>query len=185
MFWYDVRVERCLVPTQPAYDRGLECGLSPEQLCITGLPVHPRYTEPLPDKVVARRELGWDPHLPVVLMAAGGEGMGPLYETARAIDQRRLDCQLMVIAGKNKALKERLDASTWNQPTRIYPFVKDMPRLMAAADILVTKAGPATISEACIAGLPLILSDAIRTGKQRQYVVQNNDLTFCRKSPEV
>jgi 1,2-diacylglycerol 3-beta-galactosyltransferase len=32
---------------------------------------------------------------------------------------------------------------------------------MAGSDILVTKAGPSTISEACIAGLPMILYDAI------------------------
>jgi 1,2-diacylglycerol 3-beta-galactosyltransferase len=175
MFWYDRRAERCLVPTQPAYDRGLESGMSPEQMRIAGLPVHPRFAETLTDKATARKALGWDPHLPAILLVGGGDGMGPLYKTARTINSKHLDCQLAIIAGRNDELKSRLEASKWNQRTHIYGFVNDMPRLMAAADVLVTKAGPATISEACIAGLPMILYDAIpgqETGNV-DYVVGN------------
>lgn len=180
MFWYDRRADLTLVPTQPAYDRGLTAGLAPEQMQITGLPVHPRFAVTLPDKASARAELGWDADLPAVLVVGGGDGMGPFYKTVRAINARRLKCQLVMIAGRNKLLKTRLDESAWNQPTRTYGFVTDMPRLMAAADILVTKAGPATISEACIAGLPMVLYDAIpgqETGNVT-YVVENRAGTF-------
>ncbi|MCC6892387.1 MAG: glycosyltransferase [Anaerolineae bacterium] len=161
MFWYDKDVDRCIVPTQPAFDRGLQSGLTPEQMRITGLPVHPNFAERLMDKADARKELGWDPDLPAVLMVGGGEGMGALYETARAVNDMRQKCQLIVIAGRNHALKAKIEADRWNQPTHVYPFVTNMPVLMAASDILVSKAGPATISEACIAGLPVILYDAI------------------------
>ncbi len=181
MFWFDARVERCLVPTQAAYEHGLDCGLTHEQLRVTGLPVHPSFAERLKDKSVAREELGWNPALPTVLMVSGGEGMGSIYETARAINAKQLDCQLVIIAGKNKQLKEKLESSEWNQPTLIYPFVTNMPVLMAAADVLVTKAGPATISEASIAGLPMILSDAIpgqETGNV-DFVVENNAGVFA------
>lgn len=180
-FWYDRQCERCLVPTQPAYERGLESGLRPEQLRITGLPVHPRFSKDLPLKEDARRTLGWDLNRPAVLLVGGGEGMGPIYKTARAINARRLNCQLVIIAGHNRALKDQLESSDWNQPTRVYPFVKDMPTLMAATDILVTKAGPATISEACIAGVPMILYDAIpgqETGNV-DYVTQNKVGVFA------
>lgn len=181
MFWYDPRVDRCLVPTEPAFERGLESGLKAQQMRITGLPVHPRFAQGMKDKAAARRELGWDPALPAILMVGGGEGMGPLFKTARAINDANLKCQLVIIAGRNKLLKDKLDSSEWNQPTHIYPFVTDMPTLMAAADILITKAGPATISEACIAGLPLILNDAIpgqETGNV-DYVVQNGAGVFA------
>jgi 1,2-diacylglycerol 3-beta-galactosyltransferase len=181
MFWYDKRVDRCLVPTQAALETGLDSGLKRDQLRVTGLPVHPRFAEGLTDKASARQQLGWDPNLPTILMVGGGEGMGPLFKTARAINDATFNCQLVIIAGRNKLLKEKLEASNWNQPTRIYPFVTNMPVLMAAADILVTKAGPATISEACIAGLPLILNDAIpgqETGNV-DYVVENGAGVFA------
>ena len=180
-FWYDKRCERCLVPTEAAYARGLESGLEPEQLHNTGLPVHPRFVRGLRDKAEARNLLGWRPDLPAVLLVGGGEGMGPIYKTARAIDAQRLNCQLIVIAGHNRQLKADLEACHWNQPTIIYPFVKDMPTLMAATDILVTKAGPATITEACIAGVPMILYDAIpgqETGNV-DYVVEQQVGVFA------
>jgi 1,2-diacylglycerol 3-beta-galactosyltransferase len=50
-----------------------------------------------------------------------------------------------------------LEGHRWSIPTRIYGFVKEMPDFMQASDILVTKAGPGTISEAFNAGLPMIL----------------------------
>jgi 1,2-diacylglycerol 3-beta-galactosyltransferase len=155
--------------------------LKPEQMRITGLPVHPRFAKALTDKATARAQLGWDPELPAILVVGGGEGMGPIFKTVRAIDSRHMKCQLAVIAGRNQALQDRLFENDWNQPTYIYGFVTDMPRLMAAADILVTKAGPATISEACIAGLPMILYDAIpgqETGNV-DYVVENHAGVFA------
>lgn len=176
MFWYDKNVDRCIVPTQPAFDRGLQSGLSADQMRITGLPVHPNFAQRLMEKADARKELGWDPNLPAILMVGGGEGMGALYETARAVNDMRLKCQLIVIAGRNQVLKSKLEADRWHQPTHVYPFVTNMPVLMAASDILVSKAGPATISEACIAGLPVILYDAIpgqETGNV-EFVVQQD-----------
>jgi 1,2-diacylglycerol 3-beta-galactosyltransferase len=160
-FWYERRVDRLLVPTQPAYDRGIQLGIRPEQLRITGLPVHPRFAAGLIDKAEARSKLGWDPTLPAILLIGGGEGMGPLFRIARRVNQLNARCQLAIVAGRNEKLRARLEAQAWNQPTTIYPFVTNMPELMAAADLLVTKAGPGTISEACMAGLPMILSDAI------------------------
>jgi 1,2-diacylglycerol 3-beta-galactosyltransferase len=186
-FWFDRRVDRCLVPTQAAYENGLDSGLKPEQLRVTGLPVHPNFAERLVDKTAARAQLGWDPNLPTILIVGGGEGMGPLYKTARAINDARLECQLAVIAGRNEELKANLESSDWNQPTHIYPFVTNMPVLMAASDILVSKAGPATISEACIAGLPVILYDAIpgqETGNI-DFVVENNAGVFAPTTPAV
>lgn len=160
-FWYAPGVERCLVPTQAAYERGRRWGLCAAQLRITGLPVHPRFSERLPARDEARRQWGWDDALPVVLLAGGADGMGAVFRTAQAINARRLPVRLVVVAGRNRALHERLRAETWHQPTAILPFVHDMPLLMAAGDVLVTKAGPSTIAEACIAGLPLVLYGAI------------------------
>lgn len=187
MFWYDRRAEKTLVPTQIAYDRGLKAGLTPEQMVITGLPVHPKFAERLADKASARAELGWDPDLPAILMVGGGDGMGPLFKAARAINDRKLDCQLAIIAGRNKALKDQLDQSAWNQPVTTYSFVTNMPLLMAAADILVTKGGPATLCEACIAGLPTIIYDAIpgqETGNV-EWIVSNDAGVFAPSSREV
>jgi 1,2-diacylglycerol 3-beta-galactosyltransferase len=68
-----------------------------------------------------------------------------------------LDIALAVVTGRNQKLKETLEKLDWKISAHIYGFVQEMPSLMRAADILLTKAGPGTISEALIAGLPIIL----------------------------
>jgi 1,2-diacylglycerol 3-beta-galactosyltransferase len=155
--WYGKDVDLCLVPTQAAWQRGLHAKLKPEQLRVVGLPVADRFCHPPGEKKALRQQLGWPMEGPIVLVAGGGEGMGPLEKTALAIARANLPLTLVVVTGRNVALKEHLKAQPWPIPTFIYGFVQEMPDFMGAADILVTKAGPGTITEALNAGLPMIL----------------------------
>jgi 1,2-diacylglycerol 3-beta-galactosyltransferase len=156
-FWYDRRTDMCLVATEGAYQRALGFNLKPEQLRIVGLPVADRFCKPPGDKEVLRRQFGWPQDRPVVLLVGGGEGMGPVEKTATAIAAAKLPLALVIIAGRNQKLKERLESKNWPIPTFVYGFVSNMPDFMAAASVLVTKAGPGTVSEALNAGLPMIL----------------------------
>lgn len=175
-FWYDRRIEHTLVPTESAFQRGLLAGMDPQKMSIVGLPVHPGFMRGLQDKAEARHELGWDAHRPTILIVGGSEGMGPLYEVARELDALKLECQLAIVAGRNQRLENRLRAAKWNQPTHIYPYVDYMPKLMGASDILVTKAGPSSVCEACIAGLPVVLYDRIPGQEEGNvaYVLEND-----------
>jgi len=65
------------------------------------------------------------------------------------------------VAGRNESLRRRLESVAWEIPTAVFGFVDNMPELMAASDAIITKAGPATISEAIACGLPIIISGAI------------------------
>ena len=155
--WYSTHADMVIVPTLAAHDRGLLMGLREDQMRVIGLPVASRFCQPMGDRDSIRRRLGWRTDLPVAVLVGGGEGMGPLAATAKSINQHKLPLQLVIIAGRNQALKEHLEHTQWNIPVKIYGFVQQMPDFMQAADILITKAGPGTISEAFIAGLPLIL----------------------------
>lgn len=155
--WYHEGVDLCLVPTEVARQRALLANLRVEQVRVVGLPVADRFCQPIGDKNTLRQKLGWPQNRPVVLLVGGGEGMGPLEKTALAIAEANLPITLVIITGRNVDLKERLETRQWPMTTLIYGFVHEMPDFMCAADILVTKAGPGTISEALNAGLPMIL----------------------------
>ncbi len=155
--WYDRKADLMVVPTEEARQRGVNLGVDPKKMEIIGLPVADRFTHSLGTRAEMRKQLGWPADLPMVLMVSGGEGMGPLGKTALAIDKANLPAGLAIVAGRNAKLRSKLEAHDWNMPTKIYGFVREMPLFMQAADVLVTKAGPGTISEAFIAGLPLIL----------------------------
>lgn len=156
-FWYDRRADVVVVPTEEARERGIWYGLDPDRIKVVGLPVAQRFCHPPEDPSVVRQELGWDLDKPVILLVGGGEGMGPLEKVARTIDAANFPAQMVIVCGRNQKILSRLQEQTWQMKTHLYGFVKNMPDLMAAADMLVTKAGPGTISEAFIAGLPLII----------------------------
>lgn len=156
-FWYHRRVDLCLVPTPQAYERAIAYGMPADRLRVVGLPVAHRFCQPTGEKKSIRQELGWPVERPLVLLVGGGEGMGPIERSAREIAASCDLISLVVITGRNQELKEKLQKISWGIPTFIYGFVQEMPEFMRAADILVTKAGPGTISEALIAHLPMIL----------------------------
>ncbi len=156
-FWYDKRADKIIVATEYARERGLKMGMREEQFEVIGLPVADRFCHPEQNRRALRQRIGWPQDLPIILLVGGGEGMGPLGQNALAIDKARLPAGVVVVCGRNWRLRNRLKKHSWSIPAFIYGFVKDMPDFMAAADVLVTKAGPGTISEAFIAGIPLIL----------------------------
>ena len=155
--WYDRRVDQYVVPTEEARQRALACGVSEARLRVVGLPVAQRFCQPTGDRAALRAELDWPGDRPMVLLMGGGEGMGPLFDVATAIAGPGGAFALAVVCGRNRRLKEQLEAQDWPMPTRIYGFEQRIPQMMQAADLLVTKAGPGTITEAINAGLPMVL----------------------------
>ncbi len=189
-FWYDPRVDHCFVPTETAYRRGLRLGMSPSQMQITGLPVNPHFINSMTTKEEARAEFGFDKRLPAVLIVAGSEGMGGIFKLVTTLDAQPLGAQLVVVCGRNAELKAKLENRAWNNARHIFGYVTnyyEMPRIMAASDIIITKAGPSTISEAAIAGLPMIISERIpgqETGNVR-LVTENGAGVYLPKPEKV
>ena len=155
--WFTNDASCIIVPTEKAIRKAMQAGVNAEKLKVIGLPVAERFSKPLDNRSELRRKLGWPLDKVVVLLIGGGEGMGPLESISRQLNQSGLDIALVVIAGRNQKLKDALEKINWKIPAFIYGFVSEMPDFMCAADILLTKAGPGTISEAFIAGLPIIL----------------------------
>ena len=155
--WFDRRADLILVPTEMARQNAIQYTMLPEKVRVVGQPVSQRCSAPVGDKSLVRERLGWSQSKKIVLLVGGGEGMGPLAETARAIDESGLDVCLVVVTGRNSKLEAELKEQTWENPTFIYGFSRDMPDFMRASDVIVTKAGPGTIAEALNAELPIIL----------------------------
>jgi 1,2-diacylglycerol 3-beta-galactosyltransferase len=155
--WYDHRTDLVVVPTEEAWQRGIKLGLRPDQMEVVGLPVADRFCHDIGTRQQLREKLAWPQDRPVITMMSGGEGMGPMARTAIAIDKAGLPVSLAIITGRNAKLRAKLEKRKWRTPTQIYGFVREMPQFMRASDVLITKAGPGTISEALIAGLPIIL----------------------------
>eukprot|EP00899_Mesostigma_viride_P013066 jgi/Mesvir1/21760/Mv04165-RA.1 len=186
--WFHKGVDLCFVPTHTVYRRAIKAGLRPAQLRQHGLPIRPVFSKPVASKVAMRKALGVAPDLPLVMLAGGGEGMGPVEVIARTVASQLAATpgvapagQLVIICGRNEKLFKTLSAVSWPVPVTVKGFTNNMDEWMGAADILITKAGPGTIMEALIRGLPLILNSFI-PGQERgnvSFVEDNGAGKFC------
>jgi len=146
---------------EPAQQQVLQYGVPPERVRLLGLPVRLHFGTCQEEKRVLRSRLGLDPDLWTLLLMGGAEGVGPLFEMARALGESDLPLQLLVVTGHNKKLRREMAAASWRKGVRIFGFVERVWELMGASDLLLTKAGPGTICEGLNAGLPILIIDAL------------------------
>ena len=185
--WYDAETDLTIVPTDGARQVGERVGVPKNKMCVVGLPVSLKFLGDSKSKIELRAELGLDPSMKTALLVGGGEGMGKLYEIARMIDHARLPIQLVIIAGRNNALKQKLEESPWQIQVSIQGFVTNMPDWMRASDVIITKAGPGTITEAITCGLPIILSGFLPGQEEGNvdFVQQGRVGVLCARTDEI
>jgi 1,2-diacylglycerol 3-beta-galactosyltransferase len=173
--WFN-RVDDCVaVPTALVREKARRCGIDPQKIVHTGLPIAAGYLAMRAPKDVLRRELGWDPALPTMLLLSGGAGVGPVLEMAQAVDAHTLPCQLVIVAGRNADLAAALRGQTWRNPTHVYDFVP-LVDLVHASDIVASKAGGLTVSECMAAGKPMVFYGEApgQEGGNRTYVISHD-----------
>ncbi|KAH7854792.1 hypothetical protein Vadar_017860 [Vaccinium darrowii] len=191
--WFHPGVNRLYTPSEEVAKRALLDGLEESQIRVFGLPIRPSFCRAILCKDDLRVELEMDPQLPAVLLMGGGEGMGPVEKTAMALEETLFDeqlrkpiGQLIIICGRNRDLASSLGSLQWKIPVKVRGFETQMEKWMGACDCIITKAGPGTIAEALIRGLPIILNDYI-PGQEKgnvPYVVDNGAGVFTRSPTE-
>lgn len=173
--WFDKRADMIVVPSQESYQRARSFGVPAAQLQIAGLPIASAFTQTFASPDSLKAKLGWPKDVPTLLVMAGGDGMGKISSLSRQLDKISQPVHLAIIAGRNKSLYKTLKARKSKQPTHVYEFRDDIPELMHASDVLLTKAGPGTIVEAIVSRLPIVLYDFLPGQEEGNlhYVVDN------------
>ncbi len=129
----------------------------------TGVPVGSGFLAAPPgsaELAAQRRRLGHPGASFLVLLVGGAEGAGRLARRAAAIVRRLPEVDVAVICGRNRLLRRRLArlAARHRGRLSVHGFVNDMGSWLRAADVVATKAGPATIAEAACCGTAMVLT---------------------------
>ena len=166
--WLTPQADCVVVPAREVYERALSRGVPPSRLRMLGQPISPKFDDVVGTKQELRDQLGLPQNQFVTLLMAGGEGGGKLMPTTLALGKRGLPMHLVVICGRNEALKTKLEdlAPSLPTPMTVMGFTNKIPELMRSADLLVTKAGPGTLAEANAAQLPVVVYDYV-PGQER------------------
>lgn len=118
-----------------------------QKIFATGIPIDEKFSSA--EKISTS--------ITTILIMGGGLGLGSIEETLSELNKISLPLKILVVAGQNENLLARLRKEKFSHPTEIFGYVSDVQKLMAAADLLITKPGALTMTEAFAAGLPLIL----------------------------
>eukprot|EP00931_Biecheleriopsis_adriatica_P119505 TRINITY_DN94733_c0_g1_i1.p1 TRINITY_DN94733_c0_g1~~TRINITY_DN94733_c0_g1_i1.p1 ORF type:complete len:625 (+),score=119.18 TRINITY_DN94733_c0_g1_i1:28-1875(+) len=171
--WFHPEADRVFVPSKNIRDQALSWGVRESVIHMYGLPLRrPFWEREKRSRVQVREDLGLEKAVPTVLVVGGGDGVGSLQQVAEAMAgelssvfgssataERPLTAQVIVICGKNESVRRRLESKEWPAVRfHVVGFVANIDELMAAADVIVTKAGPGTIAESCTRQLPIMLS---------------------------
>lgn len=158
--WLNPHTDLYLVGSESVSAALRKRGIPQTCLRVTGIPIRSCFNE-VEDREALKRKLGLKPDLPVVMVMGGGCGL--LSEETRGLIRSsvlRRHVQLALICGSNDAARFQLEKELEQSPTpniRITGFIDNIHEWMASADLLVTKPGGLTTSEAAAAGLPMLL----------------------------
>jgi processive 1,2-diacylglycerol beta-glucosyltransferase len=137
----------------------LALGVEASRIRVTGIPVRPCFRN-IAKSPALRTKLHINRHLPFILIMCGGNAIGPLTEVLEELDEiSARNFQVMVIAGRNRKsyreLKQILDNTSLKG--QVLGNVRNIHEYMAAADLLISKAGGLTVTEALVLGLPILV----------------------------
>jgi processive 1,2-diacylglycerol beta-glucosyltransferase len=172
--WLCQTVDRYYVALDEAAEYLANIGVPREKLRVMGIPIDPMFAQSV-DRAEARRMLDLDPAATSLLISAGGYGIGPIEQLVNDLLALKRPWQIVAIAGKAEKIRQRLEEISRgagplaNGAPRLVSvgFTKEMDKYMAAADLLVGKAGGLTTSEALARELPMALIEPIPGQEER------------------
>ena len=170
-------VDRYIVACQEARDVLRERGVSEEKIKILGIPISVKFLTAYPKQQVSN-ELGFANDLPSVLIMGGGLGLGPFKAIAKELDALEANFQIIVVCGKNKSLHEWFlnNRKGFKKPIFSFGYTNHIHKIMDFSDIVITKAGGITVSEALAKGLCIIVTNPIPGQEERnvQHLLKHN-----------
>lgn len=155
-FWIEPGVDLFCVGAAETKKSLVRRGVSENKIVITGIPISSKFRIGS-NKTRIRKKFGIPKGVPVILLLSGGFGVGPMEKVLKFLDRMPESIYVIVVTGRNIALKRKLGLHSWNQPVTIFGYVRNINELMAVCSVVITKPGGLTVSEALASGKPMLL----------------------------
>lgn len=160
-FWEETNLDYYFLPHKDLINEFSFKGIPKDKLIPFGLPVDSKFQENI-KKEEAKEILGLEKDKPHILIMGGSMGAGSLKDTTLYLSEHLNNCNLTAICGNNKELfKEMLRITKDFKNLTVLNFTHKMNLLMSSSDILITKPGGLTSTEAMNKNLPIIMINPI------------------------
>ena len=175
-FWLHPYVDLYIVANDMAKDILISKGVPTYKIADTGIPIDPKFAEPF-HKDSAYGLFGLRKDIPVVSAMMGGYGLeSKLIEVIDALSEIDQPFQGIIVTGRNERLKKMLTEKVRGRDNiKVFGYINNIRELIGISDILITKAGAVTISEALAMETPMILYGVIPGHEEEnaQFLLKN------------
>jgi 1,2-diacylglycerol 3-beta-galactosyltransferase len=170
-FWIEKQKQYLICGTDRALEQARQMGYDAEHaLKTSGMILRPQFYEKHDlNREAERKVLGLHPTLPTGMVLFGGEGSNVMAPIAERLGNSKEELQLIVVCGKNEAVRKRIQQMNTRNRIVTEGFTKRIPYYMGLSDFFIGKPGPGSISEALKMGLPVILERNSWTLPQERY----------------
>lgn len=163
----------------------IKLGADADRISVTGIPIDPIFAQ-TKDKAQMRSKLGLAQDKAVIMLSAGGFGVGRMHEILHSLGELKTPTQVLAMCGKNqRLLREVQQLSTSTVEIIPVGFTDAMDEYMSAADILVGKPGGLTTSEALAKGLIMVIVNPIPGQEERNsdHLLEEGAAIRCNNLP--
>lgn len=164
------------IPHEKLRNEFVQQGVLANKIVASGIPVKEEFYSKT-DKKTARRALGMSEEGRVLMLCCGSMGCGPIRSIALRISELLGDDDsLIIVCGSNRQLVKDLEFLTGDDiRIKICGFTDKMSIYMDAADLIITKAGGLSTTEAVAKRLPILYIDAVPGCESRniEFMTQN------------
>ncbi|CAM3026353.1 glycosyltransferase [Paenibacillus sediminis] len=162
-YWVHPFTDRYIVGAEHVKQALLKHHVPDERIVVTGIPIKLSFTYSY-DRIMLRDKYGLDRERPIVLVMGGGDGLiGKQFLSFIVANELLTSVQFIIVCGRNERLRQSLVQELCDvdddirERVLVTGFVNHVHELMALSDLIVTKAGGLTVSEALALELPMIL----------------------------
>lgn len=156
-FTEEVDSDYYIIPTTDLQQEFSRYGIPGDRILPLGIPVGEQFSHPV-SRMEARSRLGLDADKTYLLLSGGSMGAGSLVRSVKLLCrhfQSRPDVRLIVVCGSNRRLYDKLKAQYGNHIT-VLLHTDQMADYMQACDIVISKPGGLSSTEAAVCNTPLI-----------------------------
>ncbi len=186
--WARPEVDLFIVPHEGLKPLLVERGIEQGRVAVAGLPISPSFEKGAASGTMARALLGLPEGRRLALVVGGGAGVGRLEECVRALLGTR-GWSVILVCGNNEKLRRRLKGLAQHEPgrLRVLGYREDMAALVAASDVIVTKGGGLSLTEALVAGKRVVVVPGF-PGQDKAniaYMADRGWITVCEDPREL
>lgn len=175
--WVNPKVDAYIVSNDDMVNEMIKIGVKEEIIYPYGIPIEKVFFEKK-DRDLVLNELELNHNIPTILMMAGSFGVTNVFDIYEDILNINRDFQIIVITGKNKKLYDEFlnIIAESKKHTKLIYFTDEVNKFMQVSDIIITKPGGLTITEALASNIPMAVFDAIpgQEEENAEFLINHN-----------